>query len=186
MRKQTMFLAIPAFLLVVAGAQADIYDFSYSGAGGVFGTGTFTTGTAYADGYLPILAITGTTEGGAITGLVPGNADPPNVLSCCSYNYDNAFLPNSPNPFSSSGGVLFTVLNGSVSPINLFGDGNGNTYEFSYGEDSFTGNPPSYGGTPITFTAIDVSATPEPSFYGTVALCMSGLIFARWRRRRTS
>jgi hypothetical protein len=193
MIRQAMLLAIPALLLSVAGARADVYDFSYSGAGGVFGSGTFTTGTPYGDGWVPVTSITGTTEAGAILRLEessgPGiDPDSPNApLECCAvgpnggdFFYDNAFMPGSPNPFSSPGGLLFDVANATDTPIELFGDGAGNTYEFSYGEDVGTLSPPAYGGTQVHFTAIP---TPEPSSYGTVALCMSGLLFARWRRR---
>ena len=64
----------------------------------------------------------------------------------------------------------------SINPINLFGDGSGNTYEFSYGEDNFSGSGPSYGGTQIEFSVgPDTNfqpdlpgVAPEPSFYGTV------------------
>jgi hypothetical protein len=205
--RRATLLAIPAFLLCIASARADIYDFSYVGVGdpGVYGSGTFTTGAAYGNGYVPITSITGTTEAGTITGLVGGTTEPNNYLTCCGvgpggdyFDYDNAFLPNSANPFSSSGGLLFSVAagNGStgypINPINIFGDGNGNTYEFSYGEDNFTGSGPSYGGTQIDFVVSPArdgqgfDPTPEPSFYGTVALCMGGMLFAAIRRRKSA
>jgi hypothetical protein len=202
-----MALAIPALLLFVAGAQANIYDFAYVGVNdpSVNGAGTFTTGAAYANGYAPITSITGIAEGYTITGLAGGTTDPNNYLSCCSvgpggdyFNYDNAFLPNSPNPFSATGGLLFSVAAGNgptgyaIDPINLFGDGNGNTYEFSYGEDNFSGSGPSYGGTQIDFAVTPgagiggqgLDPTPEPSFYGTVALCMGGMLVVAVRRRK--
>jgi len=186
--------------------QASVYNFTYTGLNdpSVSGSGTFTTGAAYANGYLPITSITGTGEGYTITGLeTSGGAatDPGNILSCCAvgpggdyYNYDNAFLPGSSNPFSSTGGLLFDVTApGDTSPINLFGDGNGNTYEFSYGEDTISG-PPSYGGTQIIFTATLNEPTPisdssggqapEPSFYGVLTLGLGGLLFASRRYRR--
>jgi len=202
-----LFLAVPALLLSVAGAQADIYDFAYVGINNpnVYGSGTFTTGTPYANGYVPITSITGTADGYTITGLVAGSVEPTNYLACCGvgpggdyFDYDNAFLPNSPNPFSTSGGLLFNTSAGNgptgypINPINIFGDGNGNSYEFSYGEDNFSGSGPSYGGTQIEFAA-NISApaneqggsvTPEPSFYGTVALCMGGMLVAAIRRRK--
>jgi len=192
MIRQAMLLAIPALLLSVPGAWADSYDFSYSGAGGIFGSGAFTTGTPYGDGYVPIMSITGTTEAGAILGLEESDGpgidpnDPNAPLECCAvgpnsgdFFYDNAFLPADPNnPFTAVGGLLFDVANGVDSPVELFGDGAGNTYEFSYGEDVGSLVPPAFGGTQVSFTAI---LTPEP---GTVALCMSGLLFVRWRLRR--
>jgi hypothetical protein len=204
--RKGLFLAVPALLLSVAGAQADIYDFTYVGVNdpNVYGSGTFTTGTPYGNGYVPITSIAGTAEGYTITGLVAGSTEPNNILSCCGvgpggdyFNYDNAFLPNSPNPFSASGGLLFTTSagNGStgypINPINIFGDGNGNSYEFSYGEDNFSGSGPSWGGTQIDFAASIAagpnnqgpSVTPEPSFYGTVVLCMGGMLVAARRRK---
>ena len=63
--------------------------------------------------------------------------------------------------------------------LAIFGDASGNTYEFSYGEDPFTGSAPSYGGTQVNFVA--TVATPEPTFYGALILCLGGLILARWR-----
>ena len=210
MIKRIVSLAIPALMLCVAGAQADIYDFSYVGVNdpNVYGSGTLTTGAAFGNGYVPVTAITGTTEAGTITGLVAGVTEPNNNLACCNvgpggdyFNYDNAFLPNSANPFSAGGGLLFTtssVGNGptgySINPINLFGDGNGNTYEFSYGEDNFTGSGPSFGGTQIDFSVGPATnfqpdvpgVTPEPSFYGTVVLCMGGMLAAVVRRRKTA
>ena len=52
MIRQSMLLGMAALLLGVAGAQADVYDFSYVGVNnpGVWGSGTFTTGTPYGDG----------------------------------------------------------------------------------------------------------------------------------------
>jgi hypothetical protein len=206
MRTRSMFAAVPALLLCIAGARADVYDFSYVGVNdpSVYGSGTFTTGTPYGDGYAPIISITGTTEAGAITGLDTSDGtgiDPSNgYLECCYigpmtsggapdfFIYDNAYAPNSANPFSSSG-LLFDVSGGTgptgypLSPVNLFGDGNGNTYELNYGENTPADTPPAYGGTQIIFTA---GVVPEPRFYGMVALCLSGLLFARWRRRKAS
>jgi hypothetical protein len=205
--KRLAVLSLPV-LLGVLNAQASVYNFTYTGVDNpaVSGSGTFTTGTAYANGYVPITSITGTAEGYAITGLeVSGGAatDPGNNLSCCAvgpggdyYNYDNAFMPGGSDPFSSTGGLLFDVAApGDTSPINLFGDGNGNTYEFSYGEDTISA-PPSYGGTQIIFTAtLDESAStpglsggeaPEPSFYGALTLGLGGLLLASRRGRRAT
>ncbi len=206
-----------ALAIAAGSAKANIYDFTYQGIAGtnfadVFGSGTFTTGTPYADGYAPIVSISGTTNEGTISGLVTSGGagtDPGSGSdSCCGvgpggdyFTYDNAYLQNSSNPFSSTGGLLFDIAGAGngitgyrTNPINIFGDANGNSYEFSYGEDNFTGSGPSYGGTEIRFTATDVSdlrltdvsATPEPNFYGVVTLCMGGLLLARWRRRKTA
>jgi hypothetical protein len=193
MIRRLIWLTIPALLLCVC-AKADVYSFTYSGGSGpgaVFGSGFFTTGTPYGDGYVPIISITGTTEAGAITGLVGTGTDPGPLgdtppggtyLNVDGFNYDNAFLPGSSKPFTSSGGLLFAVADDVDSPINLFGDGYGNTYEFSYGEDS-VGPAPSYGGTLITFSA---TLTPEPSFYAVLAIGLAGLAFFVNRRRRNA
>lgn len=178
-----MLFCLSALLAGVSGAQASIYDFSYVGVGdpGVYGSGTFTTGVSLGGGYFAITSITGTTEAGQITGLeVSGGQSiaPPAYLYCCSFYYDNAFSPTGltdGNPFSSTGGLLFDVANAPLSPVNLFGGGNGDTYEFSWGEDSL-GGPPSYGGTQIVFTAVD--PVPEPSLYGCLAFGMGGLLYA--------
>ena len=131
-------------------------------------------------------------------------------MGCCNigpggdyYLYDNAFLPSLANPFSSTGGLLFdvtepisSVTGYAVNPIELFGDGNGNTYEFSYGEDVFTNSAPSYGGTQVTFTWSGpvasaglgnvATVTPEPGFYGVLAVGLSGLALTLKRRRRVA
>ena len=216
MIKRCMWI-VPALLLPVFSAQANIYDFSYVGINdpAVYGSGTFTTGTAYGNGYLPVTAITGFTEAGQISGLeVSGGAatEPGGTLGCCNvgpggayYLYDNAFSPSSVNPFSSTGGVLFhvaepiaSVTGSPVNPIELFGDGAGNTYEFSYGEDVFTNSAPSFGGTQVAFTSwtpgdapigfhnIAIAATPEPGLYGVLAVGLSGLVLTLKRRRRAA
>ncbi|HEY3823018.1 MAG TPA: hypothetical protein VGL82_00590 [Bryobacteraceae bacterium] len=201
--RRAMFLALPAVLLFAANVQADVYDFSYVGIGdpSVFGSGTFTTGTPYGDGYVPILSISGITDAGAITGLETSgggaNIDPANgSFQCCAvgpggdyYYYDNAFSPSSPsNPFSMAG-LLFDIAAGngptgySASPVNLFSDGSGNSYRLDWGYDTPNFDEVSDGGVPIRFTA---TLTPEPSFYGTVGLCIGGLVLIRLRRRQNS
>ena len=184
----------------VTSAQATVYNFTYVGSGdyvgevgGVWGYGSFTTGPAYQDGYMPITGISGTTEAGTITGLVTSggaSTDPNNggYLYCCAIDYDNAFYPAgmaTGSPFSGTGGPLFNVSLLVASPINLFSDGTGNTYEFSYGEDTPNYNIASFGGTLIDFTATEQPA-PEPGFYGELALGLGGLLVAGWRRQRIS
>ena len=192
---QSVLFCILVLLMGVPGAKASLWNFSYVGVvdgvidPNVYGTGSFTTGNAFGDGYFPVTSIGGTTEGGTITGLVttggdvtdPGNGS---YLYCCGYDYDNAFSPTglaTGNPFSSTGGILFTVTNGGLSPINLFGDGNGNSYEFSYGEDVANFGIPSYGGTLIEFTAVDPA--PEPRFYGALAIGLIGILAVARRYR---
>jgi len=95
------------------------------------------------------------------------------------------------NPFSATGGLLFDVTPATgptgypVSPVELWGDGSGNTYEISYGEERpASKKPPAYGGNTVTFSATLVS-TPEPGFYQGFALCMGGLLLAYRRLRRS-
>jgi len=202
MIRQLVLLAL-AVLLGVAGAQADTtWSFSYVGVSnpGVFGSGFFTTGTPYGDGYLPITSISGTTEAGSITRLETSDGQgkaPPDQLECCAvgpsgdFYYDNAFAPGGVNgPFSPTGGLLFEVAPDiqsatgyPLSPIELVGDGHGAAAEFSYGEDTVNYNAFPYGGTLIKFTAIQ--QVPEAGFYEGFALCMGGLLFACRRLRRS-
>jgi hypothetical protein len=188
---QKFALVVPALLLLgVFSAQADVYAFSYTGYNSVekitiYGSGTFTTGTAYSDGYLRIISITGTTEAGTITGLDGSgggvDADPPSYYTSSdgggAYYYDNAFLPGSPTPFTNNG-LLFEVSSGSpYTPINIFSVAPG-LYEYSYGES----NTGSFTAAPITFTA---TLTPEPGMYGVLAVGMIGLLLSvtKYRRR---
>jgi hypothetical protein len=205
MIRRLVLLAL-AVLLGAAGAQADItWSFSYVYLTGptpaAQGSGFFTTGTAYADGWLPVTSIIGNTNLGAITGLETsgGTGVDPGTLGrfdyCCEtyppnwdYYYDNVFSPTGPNPFSATGGLLFDVGSGigsdgiPYSPVLLWGDGQGNTYEISYGEEL-----PGYGlladgGNTVVFK---VTRVPEAGFYEGFALCMGGLLFAYRRLRRS-
>ena len=176
---RTFQLAACAALVLGAArsANANVVNFSYSGISGahfatVLGSGVITTdGIDHGGGYQWITAITGTTEYGAITGLEPGNSTPPAFLGCCGGTYviDNAFNANNlSNPFSGTGGLLF---NTGTTQVNLFGDAlsSGNTYEFSYAEDSFVNTAPMYGGTQVSFTAS--VATPDG---GTTLMLLGG------------
>lgn len=194
--KQWLLIGVLALVVGLPAAMADVYTFTYTGINNtsVVGSGTFTTGPAYHSGdpnsYLPIVSITGTTSSGAILGLDTASGpgvEPPNYVNDwnTAFGYDNAFKPTGANPFAS-GGLVFYVppgLTGTApyNAINIYGDGNGNTYEYSYAENGNPpGNPP--GGNQITFTA---TLTPEPGFYGVLALGLSGL-FVSVRRRRSA
>ncbi len=191
-------LCLLSLVLAVSVAKASVYDFSYRGVYdlSVWGTGSFTTGPPYGsnDGYEPILSFSGTTNVGMIGGLVtsggtftdPGNG---NYLYCCAFDYDNSFLPGGVSGgdwFSSSGGPLFTVADAPDSPINLFGDGSGDTYEFNYGQNTPNFNLASFGGTLIDFVVTPYTVAPEPGLYGAMAIGLAGLALAGWRLRRTS
>jgi hypothetical protein len=184
--KKVVLLAVPALLLTVSGAQADTFTFSYAGVSdpAVSGSGTFVTGPAYLDGWLPITSITGTSNDGAVTGLeISGgqNSDTPsgaNGLGCCGFIYDNIFLPNSTNAGQfTNPGLLFDVAGGS--PTNVYSVDN-TLIAYNYNSSS----EDERGGAPINFSVIEQTAAPEPSFYGAVGLCLSGLVLARVRRLR--
>jgi hypothetical protein len=189
--RRLMLLAIPALLLSVS-AKADIYSFQYYsgasyGTSTIYGSGFFTTGTPYGDGYVPIVSITGTTELGAISGLNASGGAAENPAdgyltdSTGSFLYDNAFT--STPPLFDYYGLLFNVTGGGASPynlINLYSVGN-TLYDLNLGEG---GGPTGYG-TPITFAATLIP-TPEPGLYAVLAVGLIGLAFFVNRRHRTT
>jgi hypothetical protein len=132
--------------------MADTWSFSYTSLSGdpivVSGSGFFTTGTPYGNGYLPILSITGVTNSaGNITGLHGLAVDPPGANNDGTFQWDNAFKPSG-DPLTNNG-LLFNVDGAGMSPINIFGDGG--DYEYSYGQ-GLSG----YYVEQVTFTATNV------------------------------
>lgn len=188
-------VSVVGLLAGVSSARADVYNFSYSGAnqyGAVGGSGSFTTGTPYGDGYVPLTSISGTTlEGGTIKGLdgeigqhysdsssANIGVDPPSYVIDwnTAMGFDNAFLPAgvaSGSPFTVWGlsfivtGPSWYVQTGYIPAVTLFSQG-GQTYEGDY---AVGGNS---GVVPVTFSATLASA-PEPGFYGVLALGLGGL-----------
>jgi len=187
MMRRLMLLAIPALLLGVS-AKADIYSFQYYsgasyGTSTIYGSGFFTTGTPYGDGYVPIVSITGTTELGAISGLNASGGAGENPAdgyltdSTGSFWYDNAFSPTA--PIFDYYGLLFNVPGASpYNLINLYTVGN-TVYDLNLGEG---GGPTGYG-TPVTFEAT-LTPTPEPGLYAVLAIGLVGLAFFVNRRHR--
>ncbi len=99
-----------AGLASVTSAQAVTWSFSYTGAG-ITASGLFTTAGAALTPE-PILSVSGTRNGSAITGLVPVGLDP-------DFIYDNNFTVAAPN--FTSGGFLFGVV-GGASNVNVYFD----------------------------------------------------------------
>jgi PEP-CTERM motif len=145
----------------VAQAQ-QVWAWSYSGTG-VTASGTLTT-AGNALSFEDVLAVSGTRNGEAITGLVPVGDDP-------DFLYDNQFTATAPH--FTDGGLLFS-FGGGLPNINLYYFGG--EYVDLYID----------GLTPIeTAVSFSVTAVPEPA----TALAMLaglGLVGAQLRRRRVT
>jgi hypothetical protein len=178
-------IALIFVLALVVGlvpAMADVtWSFSYVGVTDltIAGSGTFTTGTSYGDGYLPILSINGTTNLGGITGLETSGGvgiDPALgtlTTTAGNFNYDNAFSPVLPN--FSLNGLLFDLASGPPnSPVNIYYIGPG-TYEFSYGRNGYDPNAPGAGGSAITFNAQVPDGGTTLSLLGLAMVGLAGL-----------
>ncbi len=144
-------LAVAALGLASLGAaQADtVWNWSYTGEG-VTASGTLTT-AGQALVAEDILAVTGTRNGLAITGLVPLGDDP-------FFEYDNQF--SSVAPYFSAPGMLFSVAGGQPNVNIYFFDGE----YFDLYTDGLSAIE-----VPISFS---VTAVPEAS---TVLSMMAGL-----------
>ncbi len=149
MKFQHLILAGAVLAGGVSTAQAETWLFSYTGPG-IVASGTFTT-AGPALSAEPILSITGTRNGVAITGLVGLEEDP-------NFSYDNLFTIAQPN--FSDGGMLFSLANGGLNTNVYFFN---NVYNEVYvdGLNVFD--------TPISWS---VTAVPEPA---TVLSMLAGL-----------
>ena len=153
-------------LLGASLAQADTWNWAYSGAG-VTASGTFTT-AGNAAGAEELLTITGTRNGVAIQGLMPLDSDE-------NYSYDNTFT--SLAPYLTDGGWLYDI-GGSDADAHI------NIY-FDAGDGSFHDLQLNVDGTEITDTVVSfsITAVPEAATYGYMALGLVAMGAALRRRR---
>jgi hypothetical protein len=177
--RRIVCLFVLAFAVALVPAMADTWSFSYTSLVGdpisVSGSGTFTTGTPYGDGWLPITSITGTTNSaGDITGLYGPSVDPPNSVNTGTFQYDNAFSPVG-DPLTNNG-LLFNVSDALFSPINVFGGAgaSGGDYEYSYGQTAVVNGVAGYYSEPVSFSAGLVS-TPEPGVMSLLFAMLAGV-----------
>jgi len=157
-----------AAALTLAGlgtAQAETWNWSYTGPG-ITASGSFTTaGNALVAE--PILSISGTRNGLAITGLVPVDTDP-------NFIYDNLFSITSPN--FSEGGMLFSVAGGQPNTNIYFFEGSYNEVFVTVDGDVFD--------TPVNWS---VAAAPVPEPATALALLAGmGVLGLRFRRRQNA
>ena len=184
--KQWLLIFALAFLVGLPAAQADVYNFDYNGTG-VNASGTITV-THISGIQWQITGITGQRNGQAITGglqtspLADGTLlddlisfAPPSPISPATFSSIPATGWSSGFAFQTTDGIFqpYTWSGGDYTPYGPYAAGE---YEYTLG--TFY-NPP-FANVPITF---DVSAVPEPGFYGVLALGLSGL-FVGVRRRR--
>lgn len=152
--------------LVNPASAVQLWNWSYSGSGLLGGSGTFTTDDGPTD-YL-VTAITGISEGSAITSLYPigGFQGNDNIL--------NASFPQ-----LTFAGIAFTTS--SPESYNFFYDAGGSTGITGYGivDSSDNFNAIAFSATPVATPPV---TTPEPtSLIGLVAVGM-GLLVSKRRK----
>ena len=182
--KQWLLIGALAFLVGLPAAQADVYNFNYTGTT-VTASGTLSVNNLGCDEW-QVLGITGTRNLETITGLWPAGPLPDGGSG------DNIIYFAAPPPSSlayfelSVGGLSFTTVDGTAAHLfNLYTtDANSiwlggvslpaGQYEYQVGTWPDSNQA-------ITF---ELSAVPEPGFYGVLALGLSGLFVGLRRRRR--
>jgi hypothetical protein len=143
-------------------AQAEVWDFSYSG-GGETGSGTFITG-AVGSPYA-ITGISGTADGSTITGL-------------SSYAGADQLLYTVGAYYADFGGVSFATAAGIDFNLTNYPDGFNN----------ITNSMVNPSGVPCCTVSIDMSVTPvpEPATLAMMLLGFAGLGFAGYRTSRNA
>ncbi len=159
-----VILAITLFVSFDAAQSQTSWNWSYTNGTNLNASGTLSVaGNALT--YEPVISITGTRNGVAITGMV-SLTDP----SFSTWLYDNTFQANPTNV--SFEGLLFKVGNaGSV--VNLY-------YNNGYREFYDTGLS---GGSVNQAVSLHVTAVPEPETYALMLLGLGLVTFFSQRKR---
>lgn len=142
------------------GAEANVYDFTYSG-GGYIASGVFTTGDAGSP--YTVTEITGTADGSAITGL-------------SAYAAADQLLYYPGPVFVDQPGISFETAAGIMYNISSFPTGTANSIAVSTLD-------PGGGGCCMIGVEMSVVQVPEPATWVMMALGFAGLGFASYRAR---
>ena len=176
-RPSVLMFAMAVLLVGATSANADTFQFSYSGSG-VSASGVLNA-TPVGGGIYIVTSISGTRNGQPITGLVPCNPiSPATYCTGVGYNYDNLLFPTSTMQLDLYG-LVFGV-EGLTNPVNLYWESRIPSPVYMELTWVATGGTPSRLYTP-TEVSFSNTAVPEPS---TVLLFGSGLVAAAGAMRR--